>query len=56
MNFECSVESLWDIVSSANYLNNVHPFCSDNSIIHWDNDKHEDKIVYLNGLTFVRNL
>ena len=54
MNYECSIEKLWEIVSSPNYLNNVHPFCRENSIIHWDNDKHEDKIVYLNDRTYIR--
>ena len=54
MNYECSIEKLWEIVSSPNYLNNVHPFCRENSIIHWDNDNHEDKIVYLNDRTYIR--
>ena len=54
MNYECSVEDLWEIISSPNYLNNVHPFCSENSIIEWDDDKHEDKIIYLNNMTYIR--
>ena len=54
LNFDCSVESLWEIVSSPNYLNNVHPFCKENSIIKWENDRHEDKIVYLNDRTYIR--
>ncbi len=54
MNYKCSVEKLWEIVSSPNYLNNVHPFCRENSVILWDNDNHEDEIVYLNDLTYVR--
>ena len=54
MNYECTIEKLWEIVSSPNYLNNVHPFCRENSIIQWDNDNHEDKIVYLNDRTYIR--
>ena len=54
MNYKCSVEDLWEIISSPNYLNNVHPFCRENSIIQWDKDKHEDKIVYLNNMTYIR--
>ena len=54
MNYECSVKYLWEVVSSPNYLNNVHPFCKNNSAIQWDNDIHEDKIVYLNDRTYIR--
>ena len=42
LTFNCSVESLWEIVSSPNYLNNVHPFCKENSIIQWSGEHHED--------------
>jgi hypothetical protein len=48
------VERLWEIVSSPNYLNNVHPFCRENSIIQWSNEHHEDKIIYLNERTYIR--
>ena len=41
-------------MSSPNYLNNVHPFCKENSIIKWNNDHHEDKILYLNEKTYIR--
>jgi len=54
MAYDCSVENLWEIVSSPNYLNNVHPFCKENSIIQWDSDHHEDKIIYLNERTYIR--
>ena len=54
LTYDCSVESLWEIVSSPNYLNNVHPFCKDNSIIQWNNKHHEDKIIYLNERTYIR--
>jgi len=54
MAYDCSVENLWEIVSSPNYLNNVHPFCKENSLIQWDSDHHEDKIIYLNERTYIR--
>ena len=54
MTYDCSVEKLWEIVSSPNYLNNVHPFCKENSLIQWDSDHHEDKIIYLNERTYIR--
>ena len=54
MTYDYSVENLWEVVSSPNYLNNVHPFCKENSIISWNNDHHEDKILYLNDKTYMR--
>ena len=54
MTYDYSVENLWKVVSSPNYLNNVHPFCKEYSIIKWNNDHHEDKILYLNDKTYIR--
>ena len=54
MTYDYSVENLWEVVSSPNYLNNVHPFCKENSIIKWNHDHHEDKILYLNDKTYIR--
>ena len=54
MTYDYSVENLWKVVSSPNYLNNVHPFCKENSIIKWNNDHHVDKILYLNNKTYIR--
>ena len=52
--YKCSKEVLWETISSPGYLNNVHPFCEDNSVIMWEKDQHEDQLVYLNGLTYQR--
>tara|TARA_B100000927_G_scaffold72963_1_gene58100 strand:- start:134 stop:625 length:492 start_codon:yes stop_codon:yes gene_type:complete len=52
--YKCSKEVLWETISSPGYLNNVHPFCEDNSVIIWEKDHHEDQLVYLNGLTYQR--
>ena len=54
MTYDCSLENLWEIVSSPNYLNNVHPFCRENTTIEWNDDHHEDKIIYLNERTYIR--
>ena len=54
MTYDCSVENLWEIVSSPNYLNDIHPFCKENSGIQWSNDHHEDKIIYLNNRYYIR--
>ena len=54
MTYDCSLENLWEIVSSPNYLNNVHPFCRENTTISWNNNHHEDKIIYLNERTYTR--
>ena len=32
----------------------MHPFCKENSIIKWNHDHHEDKILYLNEKTYIR--
>ena len=52
--YKCSKKVLWETISSPGYLNNVHPFCEDNSAIMWEKDQHEDQLVYLNGLTYQR--
>jgi len=52
--YKCSKEVLWETISSPGYLNNVHPFCEDNSVIIWEKDHHEDQLIYLNGLTYQR--
>ena len=52
--YKCSKKVLWETISSPNYLNNVHPYCEKNSVIYWENDRHEDRLVYLNGLTYER--
>jgi hypothetical protein len=52
--YKCSKKVLWETISSPNYLNNIHPYCEKNSVIYWENDRHEDRLVYLNGLTYER--
>ena len=49
-----SKEDVWRVISMQNNLNYVHPFCKKNEIISWDGEKSKDILVYLNGLTFIR--
>ena len=49
-----SSDDLWEIISKPNNLELIHPFCKSNKIIKWEDDKHEDILVYHNGLTFIR--
>ena len=48
-----SVEDVWQVISSKNTLELFHPFCSKNKVISWG-DVKVDELVYLNGLTFIR--
>ena len=41
-------------MSQEGNLNNCHPYCSSNDVIQWDNELHMDRLVYLNGRTYVR--
>ena len=45
---------LWNAISKENNLNDTHPFCKENEILVWNDENHQDKLVYLNGLTFIR--
>ena len=49
-----SSDDLWEIISKPNNLELIHPFCKSNKIVKWEDDKHEDILVYHNGLTFIR--
>ena len=42
---------VWEIISSKNALELFHPFCLKNDVIDY---KKKDKLVYLNGLSYVR--
>ena len=53
---ECSVQSLWALIIEPGNLNLVHPFCRSNEIIEWQNGNYRDVLVYLNGLTYFREI
>ena len=48
-----SVGDVWQVISSKEALELFHPFCSKNKVISWG-DVKVDELVYLNGLTFIR--
>ena len=50
-----SKKELWDLISSPEHLNLVHPFCKSNESIHWDKKKSKDVLVYLNGMVYFRD-
>ena len=52
--FDVSSEVLWKLVSAPENLNDCHPFCESNEAIQWDEDGHVDRLVYLNGRTYIR--
>ena len=55
IDIDCSKNKLWKFISSPGYLNLCHPFCKHNKVIQWDNNKHCDELVYLNGIKYIRN-
>ena len=52
--FDCSTDELWGLVSAPGNLNDAHPFCDQNDALVWDGETHLDRLVYLNGRTYVR--
>ena len=44
-------EVVWEIISSKKSLELFHPYCLKNDVINY---KKKDKLVYLNGLTYIR--
>ena len=49
-----SVENLWELISSRDHLNKVHPFCKIHEAIVWNDKSRKDMLVYLNGLRYFR--
>ena len=52
--FDCSTDELWNLISAPGNLNDAHPFCKRNEPLVWDGETHRDRLVYLNGRTYVR--
>ena len=52
--FDVSSDVLWEFVSTPGNLNDCHPFCESNEVIQWDEHGHVDRLVYLNGRTYIR--
>ena len=51
---DCSTEQLWALVSAPGNLNHAHPFCKTNEVLAWEKGDHRDRLVYINGRTYVR--
>ena len=52
--FDLTTDALWELVSAPGNLNDAHPFCKTNEALTWDGNEHVDRLVYLNGRTYVR--
>ena len=49
-----NTDILWDLISSPENLNLVHPFCKSNKVIKWDNNSHSDSLLYYNNRTYIK--
>ena len=56
LEFPVSTSELWNLISRAGNLNDCHPFCRTNDAISWENNSHQERLVYLNGRTYGRQL
>lgn len=52
--FDLSTDALWALVSAPGNLNDAHPFCDTNTALNWNENGHVDRLVYLNGRTYIR--
>ena len=54
--FDISSSKLWEVISQPGNLNNSHPFCKSNEVINWENEERSDRLIYLNGLDYIRTI
>jgi len=54
LDFDVGADELWAAISEPGNLNLSHPFCKSNDVIQWQEDRHSDRLVYLNGRDYVR--
>ena len=52
--FDISSSKLWEVISEPGNLNNSHPFCKSNEVVNWENEGRSDRLIYLNGLDYIR--
>ena len=55
LEFDIGPDEIWGMISEPGNLNHSHPFCKSNDVIQWDKQDHSDRLVYLNGLNYIRN-
>jgi len=53
--FSLPSSELWNLISAKENLNSCHPFCELNKAFEWEEGKHSDRLVYLNGRDYTRN-
>lgn len=46
---DAPISSVWDAISKPGNLNNCHPFCKENTVVTWSEEKSVDLIQYYNG-------
>ena len=54
LKIDATKSQIWELISSPSNLELFHPFCKSNKVIIWPGKKSIDKLVYLNGLTYIR--
>ena len=54
LTYPISKDELWELISRPGNLNECHPLCRTNETLEWQDDNHSDRLVYLNGRTYVR--
>ena len=54
LTYPISKDELWELISRPGNLNECHPLCRTNEALEWQDDNHSDRLVYLNGRTYVR--
>ena len=48
-------KQVWKLISSPGHLNHVHPFCRLDKPVFWDENHHQDELIYLNGMHYIRS-
>ena len=51
----CSVSTIWELISSKSNLELFHPFCKTNNVISWKGVGSIDELEYLNGRKMKRH-
>ena len=52
--YPISKSQLWSLISRPGNLKDWHPFCKDNAALEWGNNIHNDRLEFLNGMTYIR--
>ena len=48
-------KQVWQLISTPGHLNHFHPFCQSNRPIFWEDNHHQDELIYLNGRHYIRS-